>query len=168
MRVNRVLAALALSSLFAGCEQSVQTTAPVPTPEPEGPQSPAIEVKELYWDDGSIRMRAEVIAGTDSPVIYHGHYTRWHKTGNKEYEAVFVEGKVHGLERQWHPNGQLRVEQHFDHGVPHGTRVSWDPKGKKRKQEEYHRGKPHGTWSVWTADGRIKWQQAYVHGVPQP
>ena len=137
-------------------------------PAPMDPQVEKVDIVETHWPNGKLRVRKEVIRAPEGTLVDHGLYTQWYTNGRKEYEAVFVRGKVHGVETQWHRNGQKRTEQHYDHGLRHGPRYCWDQDGKKRKEEHYVKDQPDGTWTIWDKNGRIKWQGAFDKGVPLP
>ncbi len=113
---------------------------------------------EQRWDDGRLRLRKQITHNRDGVAINHGTYERWHKNGQKEYQAVFVHGKKEGTTTLWHRNGgKWREEQYVD-GLRHGVGYTWDENGAKRKEEHHVRGRPHGTWTVWDGKGQVKWQ----------
>ena len=146
--------------LLPACTQ--QTQEPVPAPD-----KLAVEVAEEHWPNGQLRLRKEVLTRPDGTKVDHGTLTYWYGNGNKEYEAVYVEGRIQGVETQWHENGQMRTEQHYDNGLRNGPRYCWDNQGNKVKEENYRHDKPHGMWTIWRANGQIKWQQEFVDGLPK-
>jgi hypothetical protein len=123
-------------------------------------------VERESWPDGSPRLRAEVRIEPDGSTTLDGDYALWYADGQKQYEATYRDGRLHGTERQWHENGRLRVEQQYEDGLREGPRYDWDPAGRLRKEERYHRDRPHGTWSVWDGEGKLKWQGRFEHGKP--
>jgi len=121
---------------------------------------------EEFWPDGRPRLRKEVARLADGSVIDNGLYIRWFDNGNKEYEATYRHGKLHGVERAWHRNGRLWTENQYQDGRRHGTFLAWDEEGRRRKQEQYRNDQPHGEWVVWDPEGRVKWRAAFENGVP--
>lgn len=127
---------------------------------------PRAAVVEEFWPDGRPKLRKEVTTLGSGSIVDHGLYVRWFDNGNKEYEATYRHGKLHGTERAWHRNGKLWSQNHYEDGLRHGTFLAWDEEGRKRKQEEYRYDKPHGEWVVWDKEGRVKWQATFEYGVP--
>ncbi|MBN1512333.1 MAG: toxin-antitoxin system YwqK family antitoxin [Phycisphaerae bacterium] len=125
-------------------------------------------VDQENWPDGRPRLRAEMRVEPGGAKTLDGLYTLWFPTGQKQYEATYVDGRLHGTERQWHENGRLRVEQHYDHGLRHGPRYDWSASGQLRKEEHYDQDQPHGTWFIWDGKGKLKWQGRFDHGQPLP
>ena len=125
------------------------------------------DIVEQRWPDGKLRLRKQVLRNPDGTLVNHGTYARWHNTGQKEYEAVLVQGKKHGTTTRWHKNGRKWSEQHYVNGKKHGASYIWDENGMKRKEEHHVDGKPDGTWTTWDSKGEIKWQGSFDRGVPQ-
>jgi antitoxin component YwqK of YwqJK toxin-antitoxin module len=124
-----------------------------------------LETVEDHWPNGQLRLRKQVLHREDGTVVDHGSFERWHDNGEKEYEAVFVNGKKEGTTIRYHKNGRKASQQEYKDGERHGRCVSWDDSGRMVKEENWADGKPHGTWRVWQ-DGKVKWSHIYVHGKP--
>jgi hypothetical protein len=159
MSVRTLLTALILATgLCAGCAQTDERTVLDRTPS----SAPAdVDVIEERWPGGELRSRREGIRALDGTLVNHGTFARWYPDGQKEYEAVFVNGKLHGSVTRWHQNGRRWIVAQYDHGSRHGSRRVWDDQGRLRKEEHFKNGAAHGTWTVWDGDGVVKSQQEF-------
>lgn len=119
------------------------------------------EVIEERWPDGELRLRKQMRRNEDGELVNHGTYKRWYDNGQQEYQATFVDGKIHGLAVRWHRSGRKWIEEHFADGTPHGSRRIWDENGVKRKEEHHVHGEPRGTWTVWDKHGKVKIQRNF-------
>jgi hypothetical protein len=158
MKNAPILAFALLTALGVGCSQRVSPeSAPtlVATPSPV----------EAYWPDGGLRLRKQVLLRGDGTLVDHGSFERWHENGQKEYEAVFVQGRKEGTTVRYHRNGQRSTQQEYRNGKRHGPSVSWNADGSKVKEENWADGRPHGTWTIWK-DGRVQWSHTFEYGVP--
>jgi hypothetical protein len=151
-----------LEVLTGGPEKELETVE-VPPPGP----GEELSIVEDHWEDGTLRLRKQVLQKADGEVVNHGRYTRWHKNGRKEYEAVFIRGRKQGVAISWHKNGRKWLVERYRDGKRHGISTTWDEEGRKRKEERFYDGQPHGTWTVWDSKGRIKWQGKFEHGKPK-
>jgi hypothetical protein len=124
------------------------------------------QVIEDHWPNGQLRTRRHVLREEDGTLMDYGLYTCWYRSGQKEYEGRYDEGRLDGVETRWHENGEKATEQEYRMGLRHGYRRDWDPSGRLRKEEQYADDLPHGVWSVWKDNGDVKWQQVYRHGRP--
>jgi antitoxin component YwqK of YwqJK toxin-antitoxin module len=127
-----------------------------------------VQAVEEYWPNGKLRLRKQVLKTPDGALVNHGAYTRWHDSGRKEYEAVYVEGKLEGVETTWHKNGQKWIEAHYADGQKHGPRYIWNESGTKIKEEHYVHGKPSGTWTSWKSSGKIRSQHTFEDNNTDP
>ena len=124
-----------------------------------------LDIVEEYWPNGQLRLRKQVLHREDGTVVDHGGFERWHDSGKKEYEAVFVYGRKEGTTIRYHKNGMKASQQEYKDGERHGRCLSWDDSGRLVKEENWAEGEPHGTWTVWQ-DGKVKWSHTYDHGKP--
>jgi len=160
------LTAVALICLAPGCSSSDRRQ---PAAEQlESAPRDTIEVVEEFWPDGSPKLRKHVLLQSDGVRVDHGRHTLWYDNGQKEYEAAYDQGRLHGVEIAWHRNGEKWTEQYFDRGLRQGRRQTWDNQGRLRSEENYHEGRPHGVWTIWKGDGTIKWRAHFEHGKPAP
>ena len=131
------------------------------------PSSEKPQVIEDHWPNGKLRLRHEVLRQPDGTTVENGTYTTWFDNGVKEYEGVYVHGRLEGLATRWHRNGVKESEQYYTNGVRNGPRFMWDENGLLRKEEHFVDDKPDGVWTTWDEKGRIKAQQTYDKGVPK-
>jgi len=144
----------------SGCHSWVRPPASQPVQE-----KPA--VREEYWPNGKLRLRHEVLVKDDGTTVEHGTYATWFDDGRKEYEGVYVQGRLAGVATRWHRNGVKASEQHYANGLRNGPRFMWDENGLLRKEEHFVDDKPDGVWTTWDDKGRIKARQVYDKGVPK-
>jgi antitoxin component YwqK of YwqJK toxin-antitoxin module len=152
---------VALSCLLAGCRHADRSP-------PAARPAEQVQTIEQHWPNGELRLRKQVLETPDGGLVNHGAYTRWHDNGRKEYEAVYVDGKLEGVETTWHKNGRKWIEAHYVGGHNHGPRYIWNKDGTKVKEEHYVNGKPHGTWTSWNSSGRIRSQQTFEDDAAKP
>jgi len=144
--------------LCAGCQQrSAQPSTQ--------PSTKTVEVVEETWPDGGLMLSKQVVRLPDGTLVDHGAFERWHKNGQREYEAVFVYGKKNGTTVRYHQNGRKSMQQEYRDGRRHGASITWNADGVKVKEENWADGRPHGSWTVWK-DGEVQWRHTYDHGVP--
>ena len=173
---TRLLFTLALGLLvtLTSCQHAGQSSTVGPADpaaasgqHPRMHTAPAdVRIVEETWPDGTPRSRQQVYTSADGTAINHGLLVRWYDNGQREYEAMFVDGHKEGTATRWHRNGQKWTEERYKKGKKNGTCVTWDESGDKVKEEAWTFDKPHGTWTVWKR-GKIKWQGRFEHGVPQ-
>lgn len=156
-----VLAVVSSGSLLTGCNAGRSAM----TMQPAGGKP---EVIEQYWPNGKLRLRQEVLRQPDGTAVEHGTCTSWYDHGGKEYEAVYVHGRVDGVVRTWHRNGLKATEQYFVAGQRQGPRYSWDDNGILRKEEHFDHDQPVGTWTTWDAHGKIEAQHRFEGGARGP
>ena len=48
--------------------------------------------------------------------IKNGHYSAFHKNGNKKHEAFYINDKVQGISKGWYENGQLEYHYLYENG----------------------------------------------------
>lgn len=155
------IAALAISlwiPFSTGCTE--QTRRFETEPKSESP-SPEVTVVEEHAEDGSLRLRKEVVRLPSGDVVEHGSYTRYFGDGTIEYEARFVMGKKEGTTTQYHPNGAKWIEQTYHDGLIDGPSRTWDDQGRLRSEQHFKAGLPSGVWTDYHPDGSIKSQQDF-------
>ena len=159
LRMSALALVLATLTLI-GCNRGREQVSP-------DPPAPATETIEEFWPNGELRLQKQVMRTADGALVVHGAYERWHDNGEKEYEAVFLQGKKEGTETRYHKNGRKWAEREFRDGKRHGPSISWNESGEKVKEENWADGKPHGAWTVWKS-GKVKWSHTYDRGAPAP
>jgi antitoxin component YwqK of YwqJK toxin-antitoxin module len=79
------------------------------------------------------------------------------KTGQKIYQAEFVENKVMGTYYEWYEDGTLAVEANQDaQGNLHGLYKAWWPNKKQKTQIQYEHGKIIQPKLQWDEVGKPK------------
>lgn len=124
-----------------------------------------VEVIEEFWEDGTPRIRSEVIRDENGETVFHGTYARWHPNGEREYEVAFDHGRKDGRAVRYHRNGRVWIEERYEMGLKVGTSRTWNEAGELVKEEQFVDGKPHGTWTVWKK-GVVRARSCFDHGVP--
>jgi antitoxin component YwqK of YwqJK toxin-antitoxin module len=161
MRIAYFLPAIVWLAV-GGCHGSQRT----PASQPVFRGGEKTQVIEEYWPNGKLRLRHEVLRRPDGTTVENGPYTTWYDNGGKEYEGVYVNGRLEGAATRWHRNGVKASEQYYTHGLRNGPRYMWDENGMLRKEEHFVDDKPDGVWTTWDEEGRIKARQTYDKGVP--
>lgn len=86
-------------------------------------------IREAY-PDGSPRLEAEAVRGTDGELVLDGKYVRFHPDGSRECVGRYREGQRHGSWRLLHPGGdQKRAEGSYKGGWRDGRWKAWMPDG---------------------------------------
>lgn len=78
--------------------------------------------------------------------VRHGVWTTYYENGNKESEAEYREGLLHGTERHWSKNGQIISEVNSRFGKRHGEFKRWTADGTLAFAGSYDNGLPTGNW----------------------
>ena len=92
----------------------------------------------------------------------HGLWTRWHKNGQKEWEANYKDGKEHGLWTSWYENGQKRSEKNYNYEALM-TAKSWKPNGEKCPVTKVKYG--FGCLVNYDEDGTEWYRRTYHEGI---
>ena len=93
-----------------------------------------------------LRERGYVLRKWGGGKVRHGIWTTYYEGGEKETEAEYREGLLHGVERRWTRQGKLTSEYSFRFGRRHGEFTVWDHFGSPATQGEYKGGLPTGKW----------------------
>lgn len=126
-----------------------------------------VEVLEEYWEDGSPKIREEVVMGDDGEYILHGTTTHWWQDGQKKMELSFNCGLRHGPKRTWWPNGEPWAVGHTVNGKDHGTWTVWHQDGEKEREFHLDHGVWDGPFTVWHPNGQKKLEFEFVRGLQQ-
>lgn len=107
-----------------------------------------------------------LVKATNQP--YSGVATANFDNGNKDAEAHYVNGHLHGARYFWFENGQLEREEYFLNGKKHGPSYLWFEDGRLKEQHHWLNGEEHGTTQTWAlnsrnkdADGNPSYQPSY-------
>ena len=85
-------------------------------------------------------------------------------SGNIEYEAKYLNGKLDGYSRTWFENGKISSESKYSYGQPHGKWKKFHPDGSIMYEVHYEYGKKNGFEKWFYNNGQIKSEQNFVHG----
>jgi antitoxin component YwqK of YwqJK toxin-antitoxin module len=138
------------------------------TPQESKELQENVDVIEVYWSNGNLRRREEVIYGEDGNSIPHGTITQWWDNGKKRSELHYVKGQRHGPRLAWYQDGRNRSEGAYDHDRPVGTWREWNPDGTIRQELKYDdNGTRHGMSTLWYPSGQKEMEIEFVHGRKQ-
>ena len=161
MNPARLLVLLVSLPLFVGGCGEKPKVEPVAEAKPEVEGVNVEELKERLVDGISITY----YKGSDTP--YTGKVFNLYKSGKKEIEANYKDGKPDGLLSSWYEDGQKKLEGNYKDGKLDGLVVQWHENGQKESEGNYKDGKRHGTWVDYNEDGTVDEEYAgtYRNGV---
>ena len=87
---------------------------------------------------------------------YSGMASANFENGNKDAEAHYIDGHLHGARYFWFENGQLEREEYYLHGKKHGPSYLWFEDGRLKEESHWLDGKEHGTTQSWDQNSRNK------------
>ena len=91
----------------------------------------------------------------------------YYPTGQKEYTAEYVNGKLDGISSHWSENGILTSESEYSNGKPHGIWKKFHANNTIMNEAHYFHGQKHGIEKWFYNNGQIKSEQSFYYGVPQ-
>ncbi len=101
-----------------------------------------------------------------------GHWATWHRDGSKAGEADFRDGRPVGAFTTWHANGQKSADGRFANGGAKGEFTLWDRAGRRRMLVRFTKGQVTHT-QAWDERGRevtdpeqFEQQRGYLDGEP--
>ncbi|HEY8937996.1 MAG TPA: hypothetical protein VIM65_22390 [Cyclobacteriaceae bacterium] len=95
---------------------------------------------------------------------YKGPYTDYYTNGNKEVEAFYKKGRLHGERKIWFPTGTLRSVEQYRNGKLHGVCKMWHPNRTQAILSHYKKGDEHGAYAWWNEKGELKTLNKFSHG----
>ena len=131
---------VSLPLLLGGCGEKPKVE-PVAEAKPEVEGVNVEELKERLVDGIFITY----YKGSDTP--YTGKIFNLYKSGKKEMEANYKDGKPDGLLSSWYEDGQKKLEGNYKDGKLDGLAVQWHENGKKKFEGNNKDGKPDGLWT---------------------
>ncbi len=125
------------------------------------------------------------------PSVPNGLLQWWRESGQKWYEATFLNGELHGVSHYWHETGHLAYTRGYANGRLDGSNTYWDKNGnmlakgfflngrqdgldeewyedtpmQKRSEAFYKNGKLDGAIREWSRDGRLVREAFVKNGV---
>ncbi len=91
--------------------------------------------------------------------------TMFDPQGNRRLEALYKNGKEHGISKVWFANGNRKAAMRYDNGSLHGVSQMWYESGKRHQWQRYAHGKPHGTFKYWYKNGTLATVETYRNGI---
>ena len=85
-----------------------------------------------------------------------GKKTNYYRSGKKQLEGSYKEGKKDGLFTWWYDNGQMKQEGKYKDGEPDGLFTLWYENGQKEIERPYKDGYIVGPGKKWNEDGSVK------------
>ena len=83
----------------------------------------------------------------NSSVLYTGKALKFYKNGQIEFEANYLNGKLHGLKKSWHKNGEKWKVGDYIKNKKEGKWLRFGENGEYVYEEEFSRGeKIRGSW----------------------
>ena len=144
---NLLLLAISLPLLLGGCGEKA-TVEPVVEAKPEVEGVNVEELKERLVDGIFITY----YKGSDTP--YTGKIFNLYKSGKKEMEANYKDGKPDGLLSSWYEDGQKKLEGNYKDGKLDGLRVWWHENGQKSSEVKYKDNRRiRGSEKYWNSKG---------------
>ena len=86
-------------------------------------------------------------------------------SGNLEYEAEFVNGKLDGTSKVWLEDGTLYSISKYSNNQPHGIWKKFYPNGKLMFEVNYEYGQKHGVEKWYYETGNLKSEQEFDFGI---
>ena len=84
-----------------------------------------------------------------------GKKTNYYRSGKKQLEGTYKDGKIDGLSTEWYENGQKSTEKTYKDGKIDGLSTEWFNNGQKKWEETYKDGKSISK-KGWKYDGSVK------------
>ena len=89
----------------------------------------------------------------------------YYPSGQQEYSAEYLNGKLDGMNRHWSVDGYLISESEYSHGKLHGIWKKYYENGNTRYKAHYFHGQKHGEEIWYYENGHVKSEQYFHYGV---
>ena len=96
----------------------------------------------------------------------HGARTGWDRQGNKISETTYVNGAKTGPETFWYASGQMMAMTHFVNAGRHGLASRWCANGQKRFEWSYANNMKDGVQTSWWVNGQKRTAGVYTDDRP--
>ena len=114
-------------------------------------ESPSRTYTEIsYYPSGQQEYSAEYLNGKLDGLSRH-----WSEEGHLISESEYSHGKLHGIWKKYYENGNTRYEAHYFHGQKHGEEIWYYENGHVKSEQSFHYGVSAGTIIRWHPDGSI-------------
>ena len=101
---------------------------------------------------------------TESPSQIYTEIS-YYPSGQQEYSAKYLNGKLDGMSRHWSEDGYLISESEYSHGKLHGLWKKYYNNGNTRYKSHYFHGQKHGEEIWYYENGHVKSEQSFHYGV---
>lgn len=101
----------------------------------------------------------------DDTGAYQGYWKLYYPTGELQAEGEYEDTKRIGDWIFYHKNGQIEHKAKYINGLPQGKWTWYYDNGKLRREEFYRRGREDGTVTEYDLEGNIVVQGEYVSGL---
>ena len=108
------------------------------------------------------RMGNRKVAESPSQIYTEVSY---YPSGQQEYSAEYLNGKLDGMSRHWSGDGHLISESEYSHGKLHGIWKKYYENGNTRYKAHYFHGQKHGEEIWYYENGHVKSEQSFHYGV---
>ena len=95
----------------------------------------------------------------------HGVIKDWFPSGQLQLQTRYAEGVLNGTQQRWHPNGQNAERVGYKNGLRQGKSRSWFNTGARKHSSKYSNGQLQGTITEWYVSGSKKSARSFVNGV---
>ena len=89
----------------------------------------------------------------------------YYTSGQQEYSAEYLNGKLDGMSRHWSEDGYLISESEYSHGKLHGNWKKYYANQKIMYKAHYFHGQKHGEEIWYYENGHVKSEQSFHYGV---
>ena len=107
------------------------------------------------------RMGSRKVAESPSQVFTEVSY---YPSGQQEYSAEYLNGKLDGMSRHWSENGYLISESEYSHGKLHGIWKKYNDQQNVIYETHYFHGNKHGTEKWYHDNGQLKSEESFKFG----
>ena len=109
------------------------------------------------------RMGGQKVA--ESSVAVYTEFS-YYPSGQQEYTAEYLHGKLDGISRHWSEDGLLISEAEYSNGNLHGIWKKYYANQNTMYEAHYFHGQKQGKEKWYYENGQIKSEQSFYYGVP--
>ena len=114
-------------------------------------ESPSRVYTEVsYYPSGQQEYSAEYLNGK-----LDGMNRNWSEDGYLISESEYSHGKLHGIWKKYYANQRIMYKAHYFHGQKHGEEIWYYENGHVKSEQSFHYGESAGTIIRWHPDGSI-------------
>ena len=90
----------------------------------------------------------------------------YYPSGQQEYSAEYLNGKLDGMSRHWSEDGSLISKSEYSNGKLHGFWKKYYANGNIMYKAQYFHGQKHGEEKWYYENGQVKSEHSFHYGVP--